>query len=80
MKLPEDKIIKKVEWINRYFVRLEKLLDNKHKKWLDIAKKNYDDPIQYELKELLNRIHKKRQIMVRYSSIITSKALIQMSK
>ena len=77
MILPEEKLMKKVYWVNRYFKRLDKLFEITHRKWLDESIKNYGSTNHQKLTILKNKMHWKMNVLARYSSLLTSKALIQ---
>lgn len=78
MKLPNEILMKKVYWLNRYFVRIEKLFNQVHELWLNESIQNYGSNKHMKLTELKNKIYWKMQILVRYSSLLTSDALKQM--
>ncbi len=80
MKLPEESLMKKVYWVNRYFKRLEKLFDITHKKWLDESIKNYGSTNHQKLTILKDKMYWRMRVLARYSSLLTSEALTQMSK
>lgn len=80
MKLPEESLMKKVYWVNRYFNRVEKLFDITHKKWLDESVENYDSIYHQELTSLKNKVYWRMRVLVRYSSFLTYESLNQMSK
>lgn len=77
MKLPNDELMKKIYWLNRYFKRVEKLFDKVHGKWLELSIRFYDSDSHIKLTKLKNKIYLRMQVLVRYSSILTNKAMIE---
>lgn len=78
MNIPNTELMKRIYWVNRFFKRLKKLFDLVHKKWLELSIRFYDSEEHKKLTLLKNRIYLKMRVLVRYSSILTNKTLIEL--
>lgn len=79
MKIPNQILMNKVYWVNRYFERIDKLFDLTHNQWLIESENNFGSERHKNLTTLKNRIYLKIKILSRYSSLLTNQAITQMN-
>ncbi|SIT96830.1 hypothetical protein SAMN05660493_01525 [Epilithonimonas bovis DSM 19482] len=79
MKLPNQILINKICWVNRYFEKINKLFEVVHNHWVMESNKNFGSIKHKKLSDLKKRIDFKIKLLSRYSAKLTNEALRQMN-